>query len=67
VIIHGNEDVVVLYGDSLDLPSRLVRAGMSFEPVTLPGGSHAWAVDYAAQSRFSFNMILEYFDRHLKH
>ena len=66
MIIHGNADVVVLYGDSLDLASRLIRDGKNFELVTLPGASHAWDVDNLAQTRFSFNKMLDFFDRHLK-
>ena len=66
MIIHGNADVVVLYGDSLDLVSRLIRDGKRFELVTLPGGSHAWDVDNLAQTRFSFNKMLDFFDRHVK-
>jgi dipeptidyl-peptidase-4 len=66
MIIHGNADVVVLYGDSLDLASRLIDAGKTFELVTLPGGSHAWDVDNLTQTRFSFHKMLEFFDRHLK-
>jgi len=34
--------------------------------VTLPGASHAWDVDNLAQTRFSFNKMLDFFDRHLK-
>ncbi|MEO1202301.1 MAG: prolyl oligopeptidase family serine peptidase, partial [Pseudomonadota bacterium] len=66
MIIHGNADVVVLYGDSLDLASRLISAGKTFELVTLPGGSHAWDVDNLTQTRFSFHKMIEFFDRHLK-
>ena len=66
MIIHGNADIVVIYGDSLDLASRLIRAGKTFELVTLPGGSHGWDLDNLAQTRFSFNKMLEFFDRNLK-
>ncbi len=66
MIIHGNADVVVLYGDSLDLASRLIRADKTFDLVTLPGASHAWTRDSLQQSRFAFNKMLDFFDRHVK-
>ena len=65
MIIHGNADVVVIYGDSLDLASRLIRDGKDFELVTLPGASHGWDLDNLAQTRFSFSKMLDFFDRHL--
>ena len=66
MIIHGNADVVVIYGDTLDLVSRLIREDKSFELVTLPGASHAWTRDSLSQTRFSFNKMLDFFDRHVK-
>ncbi len=66
MIIHGNADVVVLYGDTLDLSSRLIRDGKLFELVTLPGASHGWKGDNLAQTRFAYNKMIDFFDRYLK-
>jgi len=66
MIIHGNADVVVLYGDTLDLSSRLIRDGKLFELVTLPGASHGWKGDNLAQTRFAYHKMIDFFARYLK-
>lgn len=66
MIIHGNADVVVLYGDTLDLVDRLMENEKTFELVTIPGSSHAWDVDNLTQTRFAFRKMLDFFDRYLK-
>ena len=66
MIIHGTNDPVVLYSDTIALAERLVADGKQFELVTLPGGSHSWDTDSMEQTRFAFKKMAAFFDRHLK-
>lgn len=65
MIIHGTRDPVVLYSDTIAFIERLIGNEQMFELVTLPGGSHSWATDNLAQTRFSFKKMAEFFDLHL--
>lgn len=66
MIIHGTRDVVVLYSDTIALTERLIANDKRFELVTLPGGNHSWATDSPDQTRFAYQKMLDFFDRHLK-
>lgn len=67
MIIHGMRDGVVFYGDSLQLVYRLQLMGKDVDLLTLPNAGHGWDNEGLAQTRFAFNKMLEFFDRHLKH
>ncbi len=66
MIIHGTNDSVVLYSDTIALTERLVADGKQFELLTLPGASHSWDTDSLEQTRFAFKKMAEFFDRYLK-
>ncbi len=66
MIIHGTQDPVVLYSDTIALVERMIADGKQFELLTLPGGSHSWATDSLEQTRFIFRKMVDFFDRHLK-
>lgn len=66
MVIHGTRDPVVLYSDTVAATERMIAAGVPHELVTLPGANHGWASDNLAQTRFAFNKMVEFFDRHLK-
>lgn len=64
MIIHGMQDDVVLFQDSVALVEKLLRLGKQLDFVIAPAATHDWAnrPDYAA---FFFEKIEEHFDRHL--
>ena len=66
MIIHGTRDPIVLYSDSIALVERMIAQDKQFELVTLPAGSHGWANDNPAQTRFIYRRMIDFFDRHLK-
>lgn len=66
MIIHGTRDPVVLYSDTIAAAERMIEAEVPFELVTLPGGNHAWASDNLRQTRFAFEKMVAFFNRHLK-
>jgi dipeptidyl-peptidase-4 len=65
MLIHGMRDVVVLYKDSVWLTQYLMQMGRSVELLTLPDAQHGWDTEGLYQTRFAFNRMLEFFDRHL--
>ena len=66
MIIHGMRDRVVLFKDSVILVQRLILLGKDVELVTLPNAGHGWDNEGLAQTRFAFNKMVQFFDRHLK-
>jgi len=66
MIIHGSDDDVVLYSDTIRVVERLIADEKMFELVTLPGTGHGWDNEDNATRRFSFKKMVAFFDRHLK-
>lgn len=66
MITHATKDDVVLYGDTIALAERMIAGEKLFELVTMPGSSHVWAADNAAQQRFGYRKMVEFFDRYLQ-
>ena len=66
MIIHGMRDWVVLFKDSVILVQRLISLGKDVELVALPNAGHGWDNEGLAQTRFAFQKMVEFFDRHLK-
>ncbi|MEE2669987.1 MAG: prolyl oligopeptidase family serine peptidase, partial [Gemmatimonadota bacterium] len=65
MIIHGMRDRVVLFKDSVTLVQRLIMLGKDVDLVALPNSGHGWDNETLAQTRFAFNKLVEFFDRHL--
>lgn len=65
MIIHGSKDDVVLYSDTINVVEKLIAQEKMFELVTIPGTGHGWDNEGAAERRFSFKKMVEFFDRHL--
>lgn len=65
MIIHGTKDDVVLYSDTITVVEKLIAQEKMFELVTMPGSGHGWDNEGAAERRFSFKKMVEFFDRYL--
>ena len=64
MFIHGLQDAVVLFKDSVTLAEKLMMLNKNFDFVILPSSTHGFSrKDYVA--RFVFTKIDEYFGRHL--
>ena len=64
MIIHGMQDDIVLFRDSVWLAEKLMMLGKSFDFVVLPSSVHAWTrKDYVAQ--FGLEKLVDYFDRYM--
>jgi dipeptidyl-peptidase 4 len=64
MLIHGMQDDVVLFRDSVALAEKLMMLGKNFDFVLLPSSAHgAIQKDYVA--RLVFTKIAEHFDRYL--
>lgn len=66
MIIHGMQDRVVLFKDTMALVQRLILLGKDVDLVTLPASGHGWDLEGLAQTRFTFQKMLDFFDLHLK-
>ena len=66
LLIHGMRDVVVLFKDSVWLTQYLMQLGKDVELLTLPNAGHGWDLEANYQTRYAFEKMIEYFDRHLK-
>lgn len=66
MIIHGTRDSVVLYSDTMALAEQMIQREQPFELVTLPGANHGWDLENIPQTRFSFEKMIEFFDRNVK-
>ena len=67
MIIHGMRDWVVLFKDSVVLVQRLIMLGKEdVELVALPNAGHGWDNEGLAQTRFAFEKMVDFFDRHLR-
>ena len=65
ITIHGMRDRVVLFKDTVTLVQRLIDLGKDVDLVTLPNSGHGWDNEGLAQTRFAFNKMVEFFNRHL--
>jgi dipeptidyl-peptidase-4 len=65
MIIHGMQDDVVLFKDSVTLMQRLILQGKDAELVVLPGSPHGWDTEGLAQTRFAYHKLIEHFRRYL--
>ncbi len=65
MLVHGMRDVVVLYRDSVWLLQYLMQLGRDAELVTLPDAPHGWDLGPRYQTRYAFERMLDFFDRHL--
>jgi dipeptidyl-peptidase-4 len=65
MLVHGMRDVVVLYRDSVWLLQYLMQLGRDVELVTLPDAPHGWDLGPRYQTRYAFQRMLDFFDRHL--
>lgn len=64
MIIHGLQDSVVLFRDSVILAEKLMLLGKDFEFVILPSATHSFGQkDYVAG--FVLKKIAQHFERHL--
>ena len=64
MFIHGMQDAVVLFKDSVTLAEKLMMLNKNFDFVILPSATHGFSQrDYVA--RFVYTKIDEYFDRHM--
>ncbi len=65
MLIHGMRDVVVLFRDSAWLTQYLLQMGKDVELVALPDAPHGWDTESLAQTRYAFNRMLDFFDKHI--
>jgi dipeptidyl-peptidase-4 len=65
MIIHGTQDPIVLYSDTVALVERMIAQAKNFELVTVPGGSHGWMADNPPQTLFAYRKMLDFFSRHV--
>ena len=66
MIIHGMQDDVVLFKDSVVLQQRLILQGGDVDLVPLPNAPHGWDTQGLAQARFAFHKLFDHFERYLK-
>ena len=65
MIIHGMRDRIVLFRDSVALVQRLMVLGKDVEFVVLPDSEHGWDTEGLYQTRFAFEKMTTFFERHL--
>jgi dipeptidyl-peptidase-4 len=64
MIIHGMQDTIVLFKDSVTLAEKLMMLDKDFDFVIAPTAVHEWgARDYV--SRYVLKKLVGHFDRHL--
>jgi len=64
MILHGMQDDVVLFKDSVVLAEKLMMLGKDFDFVVVPNALHEWSSkDYAAL--YVLQKVVGHFDRHL--
>jgi dipeptidyl-peptidase-4 len=64
MILHGMQDSIVLFKDSVVLSEKLMRLGKDFEFVVIPNATHYWSRrDYAAV--YALRQLVSHFKRHL--
>jgi dipeptidyl-peptidase-4 len=64
MIVHGMQDDIVLFKDSVTLAEKLMLLGKKFDFVVSPTSVHPWSLkDYVAT--YMLNKIVDHFDRYL--
>ena len=64
MIIHGMQDSVVQFRDSIALAEKLMMLGKDFDLVVAPSATHGWSQkDYVGV--YLFNKLVSHFDRYL--
>lgn len=64
MIIHGMQDSVVLFKDSVDIVEKLMMLEKNFDFVVAPSATHGWSrKDYVAL--YLFKKLVGHFDRYL--
>ena len=64
LILHGMQDDIVLFKDSVMLAEKLMMLGKKFDFAIAPRSVHPWSnTDYVAV--YLLNKIVDHFDRHL--
>jgi dipeptidyl-peptidase-4 len=64
LILHGMQDDIVLFKDSVMLAEKLMMLGKKFDFAIAPRSVHPWSnTDYVAVHLL--NKIVDHFDRHL--
>jgi dipeptidyl-peptidase-4 len=64
MIIHGMQDSVVLFKDSVDIVEKLMMLGKDFDFIAVPSATHGWSrKDYVAA--YLFKKLVDHFDRYL--
>ncbi len=66
MFVHGMQDTVVLFMDSISLARKLIKEGKDFDFVLLPDARHAWDMGPSYQTIFAFKKMIDFFGRHLK-
>jgi dipeptidyl-peptidase-4 len=66
MIIHGMRDRVVLFKDSITLVELLMQYGKDVDLVALPNSGHGWDNEGLYQTRFAFQKMVDFFDKHLR-
>lgn len=65
MILHGMQDSIVLFKDSVTLAEKLMEAGKDFELVVIPSAVHEWSAR-DANARYGLKRLIGHFDRHLR-
>ncbi len=65
MIIHGMNDRIVLFKDSVSLVERLMMLRKDVDFVVLPDAGHAWDREGLYQTVFAFKKLLGHFERYL--
>jgi dipeptidyl-peptidase-4 len=66
LIIHGMEDDIVMFKDSVVLAEKLMMLGKKFDFAFAPSSVHAWSrKDYVAA--FLLDKLVSHFERYLGH
>ena len=66
MVIHGINDVVALFMDSVSLVRKMIAEGKDVCFVVLPEAAHAWDMGPANQTVYAFKQMVDFFNRHLK-
>jgi dipeptidyl-peptidase-4 len=65
MILHGMNDRVVLFKDSVLLVERLMMLRKDVDFVALPDGGHAWDREGLYQTVFAFKKLVGHFERYM--
>ena len=65
MIIHGMQDEIVLFKDSVTLEQRLILQGKNAQLVPLPNAPHSWDTGPMAQTRYAYGKLISFFRQYL--